>query len=781
MELDGLTPTLWEEGSITLAAEDGSVIYSIPAPYMIDANEAYSYDAAYTLQADEDAWLRTVTADAAWMNSNDRAYPILIDPTITETAESDADICGAYVRNGYPSSPDTGDTGLYVGNNGNAVGLTRSYFHINDLIRLPYGTELCYAGFSLYQSTYNSGTTPMNVGLYEVTAAGSLNGKSAASAWQNWANNLTWNQTTNGTTTNGKTVIDSQSVSSATTGTYVTWDISTLAFRWYDSEDEVDNRGFMLKALNETNLSSRVCFYGSKKTSNRPRMTILYRSTRGIEPKYTYQTVGIGRAGTAYINDFSLQNTLVVPLFSSPSNVMPFSLPLIYDSSLTGSYFSGSYLDVNTKNYDNMRIGIGWKLSLQETVTSLSVGGTTYLVYNDADGTEHYFRYVSGAYYDEDGLGLKITGSSSSYTMSDDMGNTKIFTNGYLTETKDAYGNALYYCYNGNAYSTSSTSWKPTSSGANKVTSVVRKNVGAGATEQLLLLGYNGNRLSTIITECDFSSSTSKDKHRITLGTTTLSNGYLMLTSLTYPDGVTAQYSYFTGASYYNNYRLKTAYDAEANYGIEFSYSYTSNVAHIFEYIKTGSVEYGAKMHAYKRAHLQTVYRYYGKDGVPHSDENGNVVNSNSTDDILNFRVLDAEGRTISSYSTDYSEQHVLGVGAAAYTTNSGTNKTNNRMTANVSAGQQGVNLLRNSGAENGTSNWSNAGTSSSEHYTGAKSFVLGSSPLSQSVTLSAGKEYTFSAYVKIPKTVSFSSGGGVYVAFTNSSGTNYIYRRLPR
>ena len=35
MELDGLTPTLWEDGSITLAAEDGSVIYSIPAPYMI--------------------------------------------------------------------------------------------------------------------------------------------------------------------------------------------------------------------------------------------------------------------------------------------------------------------------------------------------------------------------------------------------------------------------------------------------------------------------------------------------------------------------------------------------------------------------------------------------------------------------------------------------------------------------------------------------------------------------------------------------------------------------
>lgn len=360
-------------------------------------------------------------------------------------------------------------------------------------------------------------------------------------------------------------------------------------------------------------------------------------------------------------------------------------------------------------------------------------------------------------------MGLQISGTASSYTMSDDYGNTKVFTNGYLTEIKDGYGNAIYYCYDSNAYSAGSSAWKPTASGAHKITSVYRSNKDGGAAEQLLLLGYNGTRLSTIITKCDFSSAASKDKHRITLGITTENNAAL-LTSILYPDGKEARYTYYTGASahFSARQRLKTAYDAEANYGVEYSYGYNADVINIYEYVLNGStVAYGAKLHGFKRAHSQSVYRYYGKDQIKGAD-------GASCDDLLTFRVLDQVGRTISSYTTDSTEQHILGVGAAGYTVNGGTSKKNNRLNISASGGRQGINLLRNSSAENGTTYWTGASVSSAEHYIGAKSFTLQSGALYQTVSLNGQETYTFSAYVKLPNNP---TSGGVKLAFQNNGG----------
>ena len=91
-----------------------------------------------------------------------------------------------------------------------------------------------------------------------------------------------------------------------------------------------------------------------------------------------------------------------------------------------------------------MILGAGWKLSAQETVVSQTVGNTTYRIYTDADGTEHFFQYnsASGKYEDEDGLGLTITGSGS-YTMTDLYGNTWYFGSGFLKWKTDAYGNKI--------------------------------------------------------------------------------------------------------------------------------------------------------------------------------------------------------------------------------------------------------------------------------------------------------------------------------------------------
>ena len=162
METDGLTPALQADGSILLSTEDGNVIYSIPAPYMIDDNGEYSYAAAYTLTGSGSTWILTVTADAQWMNDDSRAFPVLLDPSITEPTNEDADMSAAYVRAGKANTPDTNRNGLYVGTvdvtTANPNGMTRSYFHVNDLIDLPSGCEVITAQLSLYQFAFGKKT-----------------------------------------------------------------------------------------------------------------------------------------------------------------------------------------------------------------------------------------------------------------------------------------------------------------------------------------------------------------------------------------------------------------------------------------------------------------------------------------------------------------------------------------------------------------------------------------------------------------------------------------------
>ena len=730
LTLKGLAPKTEEDGSIVLCSEEGNVIYTIPAPYMIDNNHEESYEAQYVLTEDGDAWLLTVTADSEWMNAADRAYPVLLDPTVVETGLTDYTLSGGFVRSGYPTSPDPGDTGLYVGDNGNNNGDTRSYFHVNQLVDLPEGCELYYAGFAICQYTheYKSGGSDLQVGLYGIDAINNVNAYGFTAAnWRTYIASLTWNMVRDSQFVHNSYMTDTKTLGSSTSGSYITWDVTTLAYDWYEGK----NLGFALIPTNEATASSRAAFYGPKKTDHLPALILGYRNTVGLESYYTYQTLPIGRAGTSYISDYTMQNTLVVPLLDSLSNVMPFSLSLVYNSAYGSKAFTSSSEAIHTKNYSNMILGAGWKLSAQQTVVSTTVSGTTYRIYTDADGTEHYFSYnsSSGKYEDEDGLGLSMTGTSS-FTMTDQSGNSWYFASGYLTRITDAYGNKININYNS----------------SNQITSITRVNTG-GSTETLATFSYTSGKLTTITSEGSAKT--------ITLSYSTVQST-TCLTSITFPGSKVANYTYFNTTAAAEKARMKTAYDADAKYGIEYSYSYNKDVRNFYEYVQNGSTKtYGVKQHGFKRSHARAVYRYYGKDQTPET-----------TDDILSIYILDTYGRTVSTYALDNSEQHVLGASAAQYSANSGTSKKNNRLTGNIATGQTGVNLLTNSSAESGATGWSTASATTNKHLYGNKSFNLNNTTMYRSLTLTAGKEYTFSAYI-----YAASANSGTYLSFRSSSG----------
>ncbi len=85
LEVEGLVAKLNENGIIGLCdAKSGEAKYAIPAPFMYDANGEKSYDISYALKdIGNGKYELTVTADEKWINTSERAFPVVIDPSVT--------------------------------------------------------------------------------------------------------------------------------------------------------------------------------------------------------------------------------------------------------------------------------------------------------------------------------------------------------------------------------------------------------------------------------------------------------------------------------------------------------------------------------------------------------------------------------------------------------------------------------------------------------------------------------------------------------------------------
>lgn len=82
--LSGLVAILNDDGSISLLdVDDGTAKYTIPAPYMYDANGEISYSVTYSLlEVKPELYILTVDANDEWINDAERAFPVIVDPTI---------------------------------------------------------------------------------------------------------------------------------------------------------------------------------------------------------------------------------------------------------------------------------------------------------------------------------------------------------------------------------------------------------------------------------------------------------------------------------------------------------------------------------------------------------------------------------------------------------------------------------------------------------------------------------------------------------------------------
>lgn len=106
--------------------------------------------------------------------------------------------------------------------------------------------------------------------------------------------------------------------------------------------------------------------------------------------------------GTLYLNANTGQTVLVNDLFTTNNLACPYTVSLVYNSVYSQQMFTNNVnADIHTADFTKMKLGYGWKLNSQISVTEITIpsyvngNDAKYLIYCDADGTEHYFAESS--------------------------------------------------------------------------------------------------------------------------------------------------------------------------------------------------------------------------------------------------------------------------------------------------------------------------------------------------------------------------------------------------
>ena len=733
------------------------VIYTISAPYMYDAAGAMSEAVTLTVNKNKNGKFRvTIVANSEWLQSVDRVYPVVLDPTITTETTKDA-IDSVFVANNssYINRNFVDRMEMLVGRETSNYGYCRSLFKF-DLPALNKGDMVVAASLNVAYYDYDvyASTTPdlqVNAHLLQ-------------GSWDKTT--VTWNNCPS----YSSTILDYQ-MFTRDVG-WKTFDISSAVKQWYEGEST--NYGILLKGASETGTMAENGFKAAiwterynTQTDYYPRISITYRSNKGLEDYWSYTTLSAGTAGTAYINDYTGNLVFIHGDVATTGELMPVSLEHVYN---------GYMADTNAKTYPHS--GRGNKLSLQQTVKASSYYGLSGdaldmfpYAYEDGDGTVHYFYKETKdgvtKYIDEDGLNLTLKVTSSGYTITDKSDNVMTFdTGGYLKTIADADGRTATLTYK-DGKNTAGTTYPF----LDKITD------GAGHT---ITLDYNtGNGVATGNNQ--LKSIIGPDGKKIEY---TVSSG--CVTKITYPDNTFSTYTY-------DSDRAMTSACSSDGYKLEFTYT-TDGSKRVASVIEKVDDDQGQKIVFSRKKLNQTIIRTSGDDGV-----------YGNSDDIRNIYQFDNFGRTVStkmrlaSGTNMGAENYNYTAGSTADSTDLGKR---NRVSASAAAGRNITNLLTNHSVESSgswtSSYWESssystgtntAAISSEDSYLGTKSIKVnvptaatanGGYCMYQDVTLTTGATYTLSGYIKTNNVTvrdgATTGGATLAMSFVTADGKERVY-----
>ena len=669
LEVGTLNPVLNEDGSIDFYdADNKNIVMVMEAPFLLDANAEQSNDVRVTLTGKDGTYYLTYTLPRQWLAQEERAWPVILDPAVVPSVRY-YNIQDKTVGDVKDSSANwaINEVGYYA-----PRGVERFYLRFNDIPALTSADVILYAQIQMYKPYGSSVAAPIEV--HKVMT----NWRESAITWANKP-------------AIDDTVEDYQIVQAA--GNY-TWDVTDIARGWYAGE----NTGMLFKASAEVEQARQTNwkqFHASDMADETIILTVHYRNNNGLESYWDYSSFSAGRAGTGYVNNHT-------------GNLVWTRADLGFGGTRAAVAISHIY-NANDAASNQFGMGYGWRTNYNQRVYQWSLN-SNYYVWEDGDGTKHYFYYVStGTYKDEDGLELelKTTGSGNSkYTITDKGGNVSSFdTKGRLTQITNNQAtkspvNVTYTTTSGYLIDT--------------VTDAIGRRYVFTYTDGLL-------------TKIEAQNSTGQHLTQVTYGYTDS-----LLTSITDKDGESVTYTYnseklLTEAQDIDSYRLTVSYNTTAEGAVR-------RVATVCEFDGEGETAVAGGELTFTYAQNQTTIEDYSGNKTVYQFNNwGNTTS-----------IQDGEGRAqFAQYATDVDPDLEKG----------------NQLTAASKLQNTVTNLFTDSSFEAGLL-WQSypssphATISTTQAYHGSKSIEIDSEEATylqgRSLAAIPGETYTFSAYIKL-------------------------------
>lgn len=720
-----------EDGSLSLVenAEPQDVIYTLAAPYMVDANGKISRDVRFEVEPGKNIHesVVKVVADQAWLTASDRAYPVVIDP-LAETSRAEQSIFDTYVNSSTPNTSNSAMGSFLVGK-GHLDGLCHALIKFVNLPELDQGALIYDAYLSVWQYQYSADDNQgVNISAVEILG--------------DWNQNVTWNSHPpyDVNTALDYEFIDQVETSTSTTYTEHVFNITKQVRKWYNEPG--GNKGIMLRSMDEVDRFAVGRFFASNYPFNdphsRPQVSealfpsgiFRYRNTWGLESYWSYHSQSAGRSGTGSINDFNGNLIFAHGDTATSGSRLPVSVSHVYNSS---------------DRSNDWKFGCGWRLNVTQRMEESglpAVNGKEFpYVYTDEDGTKHYFYKDGDIYKDEDGLGLELqviepgpqtdyiefilTAKDKSVMRFDDWGALRQYRDPN-DDNRVNYNYAPDYEHPGDNY---------------------LMNIADGA-GHMLSFEYSNYRLTKITDEAGRAYQYSYD-------------GSGNLTSITYPDGEVTQFQYDS------DHKLTKVIGIDG-YTLEYTYSNDMGVARVTQVRETNGNDVG-----------QTVRMSYDNGLVTRFTDGGPDGNIDTPADNRTYTYhFDNLGRCTDVHDQDGNANTYQYFTASANTDSDADMQKHNSLLGSGSTQKNILNFVDNPGFENVGDNWIAQKMNADPNYefgvvrtydkgylgntsiSVSKGTADSSCGVAQDITLPTTGKYTLSAYVNTENVVDTGYGG---------------------
>ncbi len=418
----GLSASLAKSGAVEFRDRAGALALAFAPPVAVD-HAGQASRATFALAQVAGGWHVTVLVPAAWLADPARAFPVVVDPTVTFTGASQDCYMwsGSGANSPYCFNPTLDPIGYHSHSSQNARTLM-----LWNVSSIPSDATVLSGDLAMYMDGGNSQT----VDAYQLT--------------QSWTNAMTWNSydgTHSWATPGGDFGSTPAGTAMPTTsGQWYHWYLTGLVQNWTDGA--AANDGLILKSRSEDlSGSDTVNLRSSWYSGYAPTLTVTYESARlGPQPQ------------------FSLDKQQLTDKADLQVNVANGNLILHNnDLHITGTAGMDLSLDrwFNGQSVWNLDNGHGWTITDGADIwmsNETAPNAAAIAFYGPGFSVGTFTRNADGSYNAPTGVDATLVqnqDASLTLTFNHTALKYNFSSGGQLTSQSDRNGNTISYTYNG--------------------------------------------------------------------------------------------------------------------------------------------------------------------------------------------------------------------------------------------------------------------------------------------------------------------------------------------